>query len=388
MKIFKFKPEIELDRASVIPLRAQIVEQLRKAVIRNRLAAGTKLISERQLADTLKINRNTVHQAYEQLAADGLLEASGLRGGGMVVAPTASGHYRAPFPSLNLILPYRFSEQLKLSNLRGLEIIGGIMDRAAELHISVNITALPDATLPGHEIENWLETFIPRSIGIITLGLRSNAFDPVFEELLNCRTLPHVFVSATSPLPHVSSVVSDTVPGAREMLDCLKKFGHRRLGIAAIDPSPCSQFRNCAFKRGRTIARLASEYGLETVFAVIDVSHSIRLQNARGLADQLLAEPRPTAIWVQNDELAEQFGQELAGRGVRVPEDISLVGYDNTRADCGLSTIDHSRFDIGAQAVDIIAELFDHGSPGDTLHRTIPSHFILRKSVTYAKHPQ
>lgn len=386
MKIFKFKPEIELDRASVIPLRAQIVEQLRKAVIRNRLAAGTKLISERRLADTLKINRNTVHQAYEQLAADGLLEASGLRGGGMVVAPTASGHYRAPFPSLNLILPYRFSEQLKLSNLHGLEIIGGIMDRAAELHISVNITALPDATLPRPEIENWLEMFIPRSIGIITLGLRSNAFDPVFEELLNCRTLPHVFVSATSPLPHVSSVVSDTVPGAREMLDCLKKFGHRRLGIAAINARPQSQFQNCAFKRGETIARIAPKYGIAANIAVIETPSPEQV-DYRLLADRLLVE-EPTAVWTQNDEFAGYLLLEFARRGIRIPEDISLIGYDNTRADCGLSTIDHSRFDIGAQAVDIIAELFDHGSPGDTLHRTIPSYFISRKSVTYAKHPQ
>ncbi len=388
MKIAKFKPEIDLNRTSVIPLRAQIVEQLRKGIIRNRLAAGTKLISERQLADKLQINRNTVHQAYEQLVDDGLLESSELRGGGMVVAQGAPDQYRAPFPSLNLILPYRFSEQLKLSNLHGLEIIGGIMDRAAELHISVNITALPDATLPGPEIENWLESFIPRSIGIITLGLRSNAFDPVFGELLNCRTLPHVFVSANSPLPHISSVTSSTEQGAREMLDCLRKFGHRTLGIAAINPSPHRQFRNCAYERGRTIAGLAPEYGIEPISVTIGPGQVTRLDNPGELADQLLnASPRPTAIWVQNDGFAEQLKQEFVFRGLRVPEDISLIGYDNTCAGDELSTIDHSRFDIGAQAVNIIAELFDHGSPGDALHRTISSHFILRQSIANAKQP-
>jgi DNA-binding LacI/PurR family transcriptional regulator/biotin operon repressor len=384
MKISKFKPEISLDRDSVIPLRAQIVEQLRKGIIRNRLAAGTKLISERQLANKLEINRNTVHQAYEQLAEDGYLAASELRGGGMVVAPTASEYYRAPFPSLNLILPYRFSEQLKLSNLQGLEIIGGIMDRAAELHISVNITALPEVTLPKDEIENWLEMFIPRSIGIITLGLRSRAFDPVFGELLQCRMLPHVFVSGTSPLPHVSSVTSSTAQGAKEMLQCLKKFGHRHLAVAAISPYPQNQFQNCAFERGETIVRLASKYGISTSLIPIDALAVPEQFDYQHLIDRLLTD-RPTAIWIQNDEFARYLGEELSRRGLRVPEDISLIGYDNLSTADELSTIDHSRAAIGAQAVNIIAELFDHGSPGDALHRTIASNFIQRKSITYAK---
>ena len=139
----KFRPEIRLERNSVIPLCAQLTEQIRSEIIRNRLRSGTRLVSERRLADELEINRNTVHQAYGLLVSEDILSVSKVRGGGMVVSENISRHYRAPFPSLNLILPYKFSEQLKFSNLRGLEMIAGVMDRAAEQHISINILDLP-----------------------------------------------------------------------------------------------------------------------------------------------------------------------------------------------------------------------------------------------------
>ncbi len=383
MNVKKFIPEIKLERKSVIPLRAQIVEQIRKSVIRNRLPAGMRIISERQLADDLEINRNTVHQAYEQLASEDILTVSGVRGGGMAISETISNHYRAPFPSLNLILPYKFSEQLKLANLRGLEIIAGIMDRAAELHISVNILNLSDSDLSPRETEEWLESFIPRSIGIITLGTRTTSFDPLFEELLKNRTLPHVFVSAFSSRPHISSITVDLIPSARKMLKTLYAYGHRNLGIVEVPPTPCQQFQNCAFLRGNLIKQEAGKFRIQTA--------SVQLPDARTVdpadsVNRILAlTPRPTALWIQNDEIAEQIILELERRGLHVPGDFSVIGYDNTGKMPDLSTFDHSRFKIGVESVNVIAELFDHGAPGDALSRTVECEFILRNSLAMLK---
>ena len=83
----KFRPEIRLERNSVIPLCAQLTEQIRSEIIRNRLRSGTRLVSERRLADELEINRNTVHQAYGRLASEDILSVSKVRGGGMVRGP-------------------------------------------------------------------------------------------------------------------------------------------------------------------------------------------------------------------------------------------------------------------------------------------------------------
>lgn len=374
----KFRPEIRLERNSVIPLCAQLTEQIRSEIIRNRLRSGTRLVSERRLADELEINRNTVHQAYGLLASEDILSVSKVRGGGMVVSENISRHYRAPFPSLNLILPYKFSEQLKFSNLRGLEMIAGVMDRAAEQHISINILDLPDPDSSAENMKAWLDSFVPRSIGVITFGTRSCSFDPAFERLLEDQVLPHVFVSGTSHYPHISSITIDPAPGIREMLKCLKENGHRNLCVIAQTGNVQSQFLNCAYERGLVTVKLAEKAGMHTVcFNIGSEPEDVGM-----IIDRILTSvPRPTALCAHNDMIAEQLMDHLLARGFQVPEDFSVVGYDDICRKYDLSTMNHSRFEIAHLAVDIIAELSMHSVPHDAVHRKIPGHFIRKSSI-------
>jgi GntR family transcriptional regulator/MocR family aminotransferase len=76
-------PSIVLDRASTLPLFQQLRTQLARA-IRAGLAGGMRLPSTRVLARLLGVSRNTVLAAYDDLAADGLIQPR--RGSGMVVA--------------------------------------------------------------------------------------------------------------------------------------------------------------------------------------------------------------------------------------------------------------------------------------------------------------
>jgi len=69
MRALKIKPE------SAYPLYCQLYDQLRQAILEQRLPAGTRLPSTRTLARTLGVSRNTVLNAYEALIADALLVA-------------------------------------------------------------------------------------------------------------------------------------------------------------------------------------------------------------------------------------------------------------------------------------------------------------------------
>jgi GntR family transcriptional regulator/MocR family aminotransferase len=64
-----------LDRSRPETLTSQLVEQLREAIRRNRIPAGTRLPSSRQLSEQLAVSRNTVVRAYEGLGAEGYLDA-------------------------------------------------------------------------------------------------------------------------------------------------------------------------------------------------------------------------------------------------------------------------------------------------------------------------
>lgn len=90
---------ITLDRRAAMTLQEQLYRALRDAIATERLAAGTALPPTRDLARTLAVSRNTVLQAYDWLASDGLIE--GRQGSGSFVARLRERGWdaAAPMPS-------------------------------------------------------------------------------------------------------------------------------------------------------------------------------------------------------------------------------------------------------------------------------------------------
>ncbi len=67
---------LSLDDATSLPLYRQLYDQLRTAMVSGQLPAGSLLPSSRMLARELKVSRNTIVNAYDQLIAEGYLETS------------------------------------------------------------------------------------------------------------------------------------------------------------------------------------------------------------------------------------------------------------------------------------------------------------------------
>ena len=83
------KLNVRVNRRRPESMTRQIREQLNAMIDTGALAAGTFLPSERELANTLKVARNVVRGAYEQLMDAGKLTSEGRRG--RTVAPRAGG---------------------------------------------------------------------------------------------------------------------------------------------------------------------------------------------------------------------------------------------------------------------------------------------------------
>ena len=84
----QLRSQFSIDRRRDEALSLQIVQQLQDAIHGGRLAAGTLLPSSRALARTLRVSRNTVLAAYDELKARGLIR--GRRGAGMRVAAVSA----------------------------------------------------------------------------------------------------------------------------------------------------------------------------------------------------------------------------------------------------------------------------------------------------------
>lgn len=104
---------------------------------------------------------------------------------------------------------------------------------------------------------------------------------------------------------------------------------------------------------------------------------------ARQIDRLLRLKDRPSAIFCGTDKLALGVMREALRQGVRVPEELSIVGFDNISASATapvpLSTVDVPYFEIGAAAVKLLFEKLKSGH--DVPMKTVMTRFIIRKST-------
>ncbi|MGH8875295.1 MAG: LacI family DNA-binding transcriptional regulator, partial [Acidimicrobiia bacterium] len=135
--------------------------------------------------------------------------------------------------------------------------------------------------------------------------------------------VPVVLVARASASPAVDSVTNDERAGAGLAVDHLVELGHRR--IAHIDGGRGAGARG---RRGGYEAAMR-RHGLERQVRVAAGAYTEE-GGARGVAGLLRGGEPPTALFAANDLAAVGTLHALEDRGLRVPGDVSLVGYDNT----------------------------------------------------------
>lgn len=153
--------------------------------------------------------------------------------------------------------------------------------------------------------------------------------------------------------PHV---YIDNRAAARTATRHLIAAGHKRIGHT-LGPagSPATEQRLLGFRDAMKEAGLAVRE--QDIF-----SCGFRQQGGREVARLLAAgSERPTALFCANDESAMGLMSELGSRGISVPDDISIIGFDDiVLADCyspPLTTMCQPRTEIGATAMDLLLQL-------------------------------
>lgn len=190
-------------------------------------------------------------------------------------------------------------------------------------------------------------------------------------------SVPVVVVARHSRSPAHDSITNDDRMGARLAVDHLVELGHRHIAHVDGGSGAGSAQRLAGF------IEAMERHGL-TASATI-VRGSFTEEGGRdGVTAVLRGRDRATAIFVGNDLAAVGALDALDHHGLRVPEDVSLVGYDNIAlAGLGhidLTTIDQPRREMGVTAVRLLLERRDEDRRR-ARHLVVPPSLVVRGST-------
>ncbi|MGW2565116.1 LacI family DNA-binding transcriptional regulator [Streptomyces sp. NPDC001537] len=202
-------------------------------------------------------------------------------------------------------------------------VLHGVEAAAHDAGLEVVVSAGLTRTRGGRPERGWLDKLITRGSSGVLFNLAE--LTPSQYAWLNTHRIPYVLIDPVlEPPPGVVSVGAANWQGGVTATEHLLSLGHERIAvIAGHQRKMCSSARVAGYRSALASAgvRHRPEYVRHAGFDE-NVAH-------RRMLDLLdLPEP-PTAVFVCSDHMALGVYQALAARGLRVPDDISVVGFDD-----------------------------------------------------------
>ena len=244
-------------------------------------------------------------------------------------------------------------------------------ERAAHDAYFVSVASLP--SLDRRSMLDAVDRFIGQGIeGIVVIATQDTAVAALAHVPAE---VPLVAVGCGTRAS-VTSVAIDNMAGAAAATRYLLGMGHRTVNHVA-GPSSCLD----AKERVDGWRQAVREAGaLEPAVLAGDWSAS----SGYGLGSRLAAEPGLTAIFCANDTMALGVMRALAERGLRVPDDVSIVGFDDV-PEAGfylppLTTVRQDFGEVGRQALSTLVDRMSGAIPAGPRVRVAPE-LIVRASV-------
>jgi DNA-binding LacI/PurR family transcriptional regulator len=219
------------------------------------------------------------------------------------------------------------------------------------------------------------------------VAIMTSEMDERLVDVFSRRHVPLVFMDAGQPGPGVSSIRIDYHAGVTQAMDHLIELGHQRIAfISGPLQLASARTRFHAFKEGLERSHLKGKPEM-----IQEGNH--RVDGGHEAMQRILnSGARPTAILTSNDLTAIGAMGAIYEHGLRVPEDISVIGYDDILLSAftrpALTTLRLPRGEIATAA---FRALFHSREPGETKpglgsEHTVEPTLVLRKSTGPVPH--
>lgn len=291
-----------------------VYKELKEAIVSGRIPVGEKVPSELQLMERYGFSRQTVRRALEELTRDGYVTK--VRGSGSFV--------REPAPKGNgrkmVMLIALFAQQYFFP-----EYIGGSEQTLRENGYTLNVGISNNRT---EEEAGYLREAMNNDYAGLILIPAQSAFlhsNLYLYRKIKEKGMPCVTLGSYLPYSGFPCVVNDDFEGGRLATNYLIERGHRRIACLMNSGECCGSLRYAGYQAALSEAGIEEEKEWTRWYVYEKFREFVEQEE---LVKTCLS--GVTAVFCFNDELALAIIELLQKNGIRVPEDVSVVGYDGS----------------------------------------------------------
>lgn len=214
-------------------------------------------------------------------------------------------------------------------------------------------------------------------VAVMTFGIEQ----PVLDELAS-RDVPMVFMDTAPPQPLGRALMVDYHKGIREGVQHLAALGHRDVGFIS---GPLRQ-RSAELRKSAFLKSLDEIGVIPNRNWLLEGDHT--LEGGMSAVEKLLeGTDLPTAMMCSNDMTAIGALRVLSRAGVKVPDEISVIGFDDVHLSefvyPPLTTVQMSRKEIAREAFEALRAIRE--APDNRVPRIISTRLIVRQSTSYPR---
>jgi len=362
---------MRIDADKPIPKYLQLKEILTRHFQEQRYQPNQKIPTENELIERFGVSRNTVRQALAELANDDVIYK--IQGSGSFFSGNSQDTHQSYL--IGVITPL-------ISSYIYPQIIQGIDDVAHQKHYNI---VLGSSDINPHKESIRLQQMLEKQID--GLLIEPSGGGPNFEQseifqTLKHLTIPVVFMDWILNDPDISYVSPDDVEGGFRATSYLIEAGHRRIAYVYPNDTIPSLKRYEGYRKALDVHGIAYDSRFDQSITIAEWNEP---QHIKALAKNML-EPnmeRPTAIFFFNDDGALQGYDAIREIGLNIPDDISVVGFDDSelasRAEVPLTSMIHPKYQLGKWAAEILFQQIEHGG------HTTPNQMILNPRIAVRK---
>jgi GntR family transcriptional regulator of arabinose operon len=350
------------------PLYQRVHGILRQRILNGEWAFGAMLSNEHDLCEQFGVSRGTIRQVLGELEKEGLIRREQGRGTFITRVSRQEPQNGVSGRSLAFIVPY-VRDSFVPTILLGIESCARSRGYAVLFsHVENDLD----------KQETALKTAVSQGVaGIILYPVNSTNAGPFLSQLVS-QNFPLVTVDRYMRGLFTDFVTSDNFGGGLQATRYLLSLGHRRIAfIRWDDPAVTMEHRCLGYRQALLEAGVDVDANLEwEVRGYPDVDIS-------SLKDRLSMQPRPTAIFAGNDQVAMAVQRAAQSLKIQIPEELALVGFDDldvsVQREVGLTTVAQPAYELGKIATEMVICRIEQVNPCLIQH-VLPTRLVIRQS--------